>query len=82
MSMLKMDGFDDCAIGIVGACGMDSRIVYDVEKVIEKLMSQGMDEIEAREYYEFNQAGAYVGDNGPVFLETMTMEEIEEQEDA
>ena len=65
--LLVMDGFDDCIIG-VGQRFTDHFVVYDLKKVIAKLMEQGMSEEEAIEFHEFNQLGAWVGPGTPVFL--------------
>jgi hypothetical protein len=63
---LKADGFDDCVIGVT-----DNRIlVYSVEKCIAKLISEGMTEEEAMEYFNFNVSGAYVGEYTPIWVET------------
>ena len=66
--LLKMDGYDDCIVGI-GRRFNDSFVVYDIDKVLERLMSAGMTMEEAAEYFEFNQAGAWVGDATPAFLQ-------------
>lgn len=66
---LKMDGYDDCIIGVCYAFGQEPRIAYDKDKVIEKLMDEGMELEEAQEFHEFNQAGAYMGNRTPVFIE-------------
>lgn len=65
---LKADGFDDCVIGIASRCGTPDVIAYDVEKIILKLMLDGMERDEAEEYFEFNIVGAYVGEYTPVFI--------------
>jgi acetyl-CoA carboxylase carboxyltransferase component len=65
--VLIADGFDDAVIGIEP---MTMRVVYDIDKVIEILMDQGMDHDEAIEYYEFNIVGAYVGEQTPIFVNT------------
>jgi len=65
--VLIADGFDDAVIGIEP---MTMRVVYDIDKVIEILMDQGMDHDEAIEYYEFNIVGAYVGEQTPLFVNT------------
>jgi len=45
-------------------------MVYSVKKVLEILMTRdGMSHEEAREFYEFNIVGAYVGPGTPVFVE-------------
>ncbi|NBV78155.1 hypothetical protein EBR66_08395 [bacterium] len=67
--LLKMDGFDDCIVGICERYGMDTVLAYDREKVLAKLMSRdGMTEEEANEFFEFNQIGAWMGELTPVFV--------------
>jgi hypothetical protein len=57
-------------VGVVNRIGT-TAICYDEEKVIEVLVNEdGMDYEEAREFYEFNILGAWVGDSTPFFLET------------
>jgi len=64
-----MDGYNDCIIGICRRFGMEDVVLYDQGKVIENLMSDGMTHEEAHEFFEFNQIGAWVGDNTPAFAE-------------
>jgi hypothetical protein len=69
---LTADGYDDCIIGFSAAqSGRPSVIVYDTDKVIAKLMSEGMSREEAWEYFEFNISGAYMGENTPIFITKM-----------
>lgn len=65
---LKADGFDDCVMGVASRCGTPDVLAYDVEKIILKLMLDGMTREEAEEYFEFNIVGAYVGEYTPVFI--------------
>ena len=66
---LVMDGYNDCVIGILERYGMENIILYDKEKVIQKLIDDGCDSYEgAVEYYEFNQLGGWHGDKTPGFL--------------
>lgn len=67
--LLVMDDFDDCIIG-VGQRFTDYFVVYDLKKVLAKLMEQGMTYDEAVEFHEFNQLGAWVGPRTPVFVQT------------
>ena len=40
--MLKMDGFDECAIGVMWTYGTEQPVIaYDREKVIKQLMNDG-----------------------------------------
>ena len=67
--LLKMDGYNDCFIGVVRGNGMSDKACYDYKKVIRKNMDMGMTKEEAEEYFDFNQFGAYVGEHTPCFLE-------------
>jgi len=69
--ILRMDGFDDCVVGIVNRKMSPPILCYDTEKVIEKMVKEGMTHEEAVEFFEFNQIGAWMGDNTPCFLETI-----------
>tara|TARA_R110000737_G_C14283852_1_gene432808 strand:+ start:117 stop:425 length:309 start_codon:yes stop_codon:yes gene_type:complete len=68
-SALLMDGYDDCAIGILERYGMEPIVLYDKEKVIQQLVDEGIPtHEEALEFYEFNQLGGWHGDQTPGFL--------------
>jgi len=62
--ILKADGFDDAVIGIEVH---SMRLIYSVQKCIEVLKEDGMDEIDAIEYFEYNVLGAYVGEKTPIW---------------
>jgi hypothetical protein len=63
-----MDGYDDCIIGVIERFGQTNHVVYDYDLVIKKLMSEGMTEEEASEWYNFNMLGSYVGESTPAFI--------------
>lgn len=68
--MLFSDGFEDALIGICHQFGRPSVAAYDYEKCIRILMDRdGMTDIEAVEFFEFNVSGAWVGENTPVYIE-------------
>ena len=72
---LEADGLEDALIG-VGWQFSQALMVYSVKKVLEILMTRdGMSHEEAREFYEFNIVGAYVGPGTPVFVEDEDMYE-------
>lgn len=62
---LIADGFDDAIIGVDEQNG---KIIYDIDEVINILIRDGMDVNEAIEFYEYNIAGSYVGENTPSFI--------------
>jgi hypothetical protein len=62
------DGYDDAIIGVSYVRGV-AVVVYSEELVIRALVTRdGMSLDEAREYFDFNVAGAHVGDQTPVFV--------------
>jgi len=65
---LFADGFDGALVGIARRCGQPSLAVYSRSKCIEILCKE-MPHDEAEEYFEFNVAGAWVGENTPVFMD-------------
>ena len=65
---LLADGFEDAILGIVKRVSQPEIVIYDREKCIEILMRDGSDREEAEEYFEFNTAGAWVGNGTPGFL--------------
>ena len=67
---LVMDGFNDCIIGFLERFGLPEPIVvYDREKVIQKLMDNGIETYEeAEEFYYYNQLGGWHGNGTPAFL--------------
>ena len=65
--MLFADGFDDALVGYIERAGMPSIACYDKDKCIE-ILAKDMTYEEAEEYFYFNTAGAYVGENTPCFF--------------
>ncbi len=72
LEIMRMDGYDDCCIGIVVRFGAQPILCYDKQKVLEQLEADGMTPEEAEEWFEFNQIGAWVGDGTPCFLDRRT----------
>lgn len=67
--MKKIDGFDDCVVGIVERCTQPPILCYNVDKVCSKLMEvHGLEASEAMEYFDTNIKGAWVGNDTPCFL--------------
>lgn len=78
--MLKMNDFNDCIAGVVERCGQPSIMCYDKTKVINKLVEDGMPLCEAVEYYDFNQAGAWVGELTPCYITFLKDPNLDEYE--
>ena len=62
--ILLADGFDKA---IIGVSNNDMRVIYSKSLCIDIIMSQGMDEDEALEYFEYNVSGAYIGEKTPIW---------------
>jgi hypothetical protein len=64
---LIADGFDDAVIGVDYG---SSRLVYSCKKCIEILIEQEeMTAEDAIEHFQFNVAGAWVGEKTPIWCE-------------
>jgi len=69
VEMLIADGLDDAIIGVGARCGQPDIVAYNVEKVLEILVARDeMTYEEALEFYELNIAGAWVGDQTPLWV--------------
>jgi len=67
--LLLADGFDKAIIGVAQTFN-NLSIAYDKNKIIQILRTRDkMSETDAREYFDFNIAGAYVGEHTPTFIE-------------
>jgi|TARA_Y100000296_G_scaffold23522_1_gene27844 hypothetical protein len=64
---LKVDGYDDCIVGVDG----DGRLVYDRMKMLDKL-GKDMSSEEAEEYFEFNIAGSHMGEMNPLYIHLLS----------
>lgn len=66
---LTADGFDAAIIG-VHDFGNGPVVIYDENAVLRVLEKQGMDEIGAREFYDFNVVRSlyYMGKQAPIFI--------------
>jgi hypothetical protein len=68
LELLRIDGFDDCCVGIVDRCGEQPVLCYSKRLMVQKLVKEmGYDD--AVEHFEFNIAGAYMGPLTPYMLE-------------
>ena len=65
---LLLDGYDKAIVGI-----MDGRVVYDEERIIDIIMSEGATNEEAWDHYGFNILGSIQPEGGyPLFIRTPT----------
>lgn len=62
-SFLLADGFDDA---IIGVDEKEMRLIYSVSKCID-ILKKDMTEEEALEFFDFNVAGAYMGEKTPIW---------------
>ena len=81
---LLADGFDKAILGIAHYIGKNPIVAYDKDECIDILMKQFTENpsendeddadpySDALEYFEYNVAGSYVGENTPIFIERYT----------
>lgn len=66
---LLADGFEQALVGYTSNYHHPNVAVYDAKKCIAILVRRdGMSEEEAEEFFSLNTLGAYVGENGPLFV--------------
>jgi len=66
----QADGFDEALLGTsYDKLNGEYRLVYSRQKCIDKLMEDGMSEINAIEYFDYNVEGAYIGGKTPVWVD-------------
>ena len=65
--ILYCDGLEEALVG-TGTRFTHPVAVYNKEKVL-KILEEDMTREEAEEYFDFNIAGAYVGESTPIFLD-------------
>jgi hypothetical protein len=66
--ILLADGLENAFMGI-GRQFHHPVAIYSYKKVIKTLMRSKMSHEEAVEYFDYNIAGAFIGDQTPVFLQ-------------
>ncbi len=77
MKMYRLEGFDSCIVGVVGAPNLKNAVCYDINKILAKLMKDGdMTRDEAIEHFEFNIRDTNLGDGTPVFLNRLNIDQI------
>jgi len=68
-NILLADGFEEAFMGVVESMGTPPKACYDRTQCLTILMKRdGMSSEEAEEYFNFNVAQAYVGENTPAFV--------------
>ena len=68
LEILQADGFDRAIIGLEPLSG---KLIYDINKIIDILLEEGLSEIDAIEHLEFNVINAYVGEKTPLYIHTI-----------
>ena len=69
MLFLSEDDMDDAIVGVAWRNALPI-VVYSIQEIVNTLMRNGpMSEDDAYEYFEFNIAGAYVGERTPIYVE-------------
>ena len=79
MSMISLEGFDNCVAGIAFGCGEPDRLVYDVAKIYGHLQSE-MDLTfdESIKFFDNIILPLVMGPGAPLFLTFADMDEIKE----
>ena len=65
--------WDNLDKAIIGYDDKQMRVIYSSTKIIEELMSQGMNDEEAIEWFEYNIDCSYVGKHTPIICQEGVM---------
>lgn len=72
--LLEPETFDAAILGVVEQAGGMHAVCYSREKCIQVLMKDNdWDRDDAEEFFEFNTAGAFVGEKTPMFLSILEL---------
>jgi len=69
---LTADGFDTALVGCT--YGANVVAVYDIQRMIDVLVNEGMDHDDAVEFLEYNVVSAYLGEKTPLYVNFVTEE--------
>jgi len=69
---LTADGFDDALVGCT--YGANVVAVYDINKMIEVLIQEGLEYDDAVEFLDYNVVGAHLGEKTPMYINFVTEE--------
>ena len=69
---LTADGFDDALVGCT--YGANVVAVYDINKMVEILMNEGIDYEDAVEFLDYNVVGTHLGEKTPLYVNFVTQE--------
>lgn len=69
---LTADGFDDALVGCT--YGANVVAVYDIQRMIDVLVNEGMDHDDAVEFLEYNVVSTYLGEKTPLYVNFVTEE--------
>ena len=64
----KIDGFDNCIVGVGNQYTKEPLLIYDERLIWEQLVDEGMEPEEAWDHMAFNIAGAWVGEGTPIIM--------------
>ena len=70
------DRFDGALLGFGWYFHAGPVLAYDLDKVLNIFMEDGMNEDEAQEWVDVNVMGAWVGDGTPIFVRLQSLEEV------
>jgi hypothetical protein len=70
--IMLMDGFEEAFIGLSKRCGQPTLATYSFSKMVQVLIDRdGLDEMDAVEYIDYNCTGAWMGELTPIVVEDL-----------
>lgn len=69
--LLEGEEMDAALVGVCRRFGQPEVLAYDLEKILDIFVEQGMTREDAVDFFEFNTIGAWMGDLTPVFIQRL-----------
>jgi hypothetical protein len=71
--MVLYDDFDECIIGITENEFDNTVVCYDIDKMIDVLIADGLSYEDARDHFEYNIAGMHIAEHTPILIESISL---------
>lgn len=65
---LFISDMDDALIGYGGQHSKPQVAIYSASRIVNVLVSQGVERVDAVEHFDFNITSAWVGENTPIIV--------------
>jgi hypothetical protein len=66
------DDFDNCIVGITENEYDNTVVCYDIDKMIDTMIADGMTYEDARDHFDYNIQGSHFSERTPILIEGLS----------